>query len=131
MGEKRGGKYLTKFMYLDPQEKNKELLKAHRRVKFSYREFIESDYWRIQKEVWYSRHQKRCARCGSTKYINLHHKKYPKAFRYLSLSDNDFTALCRSCHSKYHKMNGVQQNMQTKTNTFVRRKKVGRYPIAS
>ncbi len=108
-------------MYLDIQEKNKELLKAHRRDKFSYRDFIKSDFWRIQKEVWYSQHKKRCARCKTTKYINLHHKRYPKNNRYLGLSDNDFTALCRGCHFKYHKQYGVQQYMQTTTNRFIRK----------
>lgn len=107
-------------MYLDLFEKEKEILKANRRVKFTYHEFIASDFWRLQKEVWYSKHKKRCARCKTEKYINLHHKKYPKAGRYLSLSSNDFVALCRNCHHKYHLRHGVQKNMQTKSNAYVR-----------
>jgi len=116
-------------MYLDLYGKEKEILKANKRTQFTYREFIESDFWRLQKEIWYSKHKKRCARCKTEDTINLHHKKYPKAGRYLSLVDNDFVALCRSCHFKYHKINGVQKNMQTKSNKFVRSKRGGYYQV--
>ena len=56
--------------------------------------------------------KKICARCKSDKNINLHHKRYPKDGRYLSLTDNDFATLCRRCHYGYHALNGVQQHMQ-------------------
>lgn len=107
---------------IDLQADNKALIKSNRRIKFTYREFIESKFWQIQKEVWYSKHKKKCARCKADKYINLHHKKYPKVGRFLTLKDNDFVALCRSCHFLYHKRHGVQQNMQTHSNRFVKKR---------
>ena len=95
-------------------------LSDNRRAKFEYREFIKSRYWEAQKLVWYSRHKKICARCKSGKNINLHHKRYPKNGRYLSLTDNDFAALCRRCHYGYHALNGVQQHMQRASINFIK-----------
>lgn len=94
--------------------------KEERRMIFVYREFIESDWWEKQKTDWYSRHKKRCARCKSEKVVQLHHKRYPKNGRYLSLTDNSFVALCVSCHHSYHKEFGVKQYMQTTSNRFIK-----------
>jgi 5-methylcytosine-specific restriction endonuclease McrA len=107
-------------MLLDLYEKEKQLISENRRAKFEYREFIESRYWEAQKLVWYSRHKKICARCKSDKNINLHHKRYPKNGRYLSMSDNDFAALCRRCHHRYHWLNGVQQHMHRPSVDFIK-----------
>lgn len=108
-------------MYLDLYQAEKDLIAAHKRQKFSYHEFIKSKFWEAQKLVWYSRHKKVCARCRGTDHINLHHKVYPKAGRYLSLSDNAFVALCRPCHRVYHLRYGVRQNMQATTIHFHKR----------
>lgn len=94
--------------------------KQERRTKFSYRDFIKSSLWSIQKEDWYSRHRKICARCKGIKLISLHHKRYQKNGRYLGLSDNSFVALCKSCHFIYHKIYGVKENMQKTSNFFVK-----------
>ena len=99
--------------------------REERRLKFSYYSFIKSDWWIKQKLDWYSRHSKRCARCKLTKFIDLHHKVYPKNGRYLSLSDNSFVALCRGCHNEYHKKHGVKQYMQRTSNHFIHTAKVG------
>jgi len=97
--------------------------KNERRMKFNYREFIDSEWWTKQKEDWYSRHNKKCAVCKNEQNINLHHKKYPKNGRYLGLSDNAFVALCRGCHRSYHLKFGVKHYMQTTSNKFVRSKR--------
>jgi len=89
-------------------------------MRFSYREFIEGEWWEKQKQDWYSRHKKRCAKCKSEKQIQLHHKNYPRNGKYLSMRDNSFVALCKICHFKYHKINGVQGYMHTKTNRFIK-----------
>mgnify|MGYP003423342203 CR=1 FL=1 len=94
--------------------------KEERRMIFSYREFIESEWWTKQKLDWYSRHKKICARCKSDKKIHLHHKRYPDKGMYLRLYDNAFVALCDKCHYGYHRKNGVQRNMQTKSNRFIK-----------
>ena len=94
--------------------------KEERRMKFKYKDFIESEWWKKQKEDWYSRHKKRCARCKSENNIHLHHKYYPKNDRYLSLIDNAFVALCKECHFSYHKKHGVQRNMQRFSNRFIK-----------
>lgn len=91
-----------------------------RRLKFSYPEFIKSEWWTKQKQDWYSRHKKRCAKCKCEVGIHLHHKRYPKDRRFLRLDDNAFVALCANCHFIYHKMYGVQQYMQTTSNKFVK-----------
>jgi hypothetical protein len=107
-------------MYLNLFAAEKEIIRANRRRKFKYQEFIKSELWTAQKAVWYSRHKKRCARCRSTRNVHLHHKKYPKSGRYLSLADNDFVAFCGRCHAGYHAAHDVQKNMQTKSNRFIK-----------
>ena len=97
--------------------------KTERRLKFNYFDFIKSDFWIKQKQDWYSRHKKRCATCGETFGVHLHHKVYPKNKRFLSLKDNDFVCLCKNCHFEYHDLNGVKQYMQTTTNRFIKNKK--------
>jgi len=94
--------------------------KEERRIKFQYKDFIKGVWWKIQKEDWYSRHRKQCARCRSLNGIHLHHKKYPKNGRYLGLHDNDFVALCSSCHKLFHFREKTKKNMQTKSNRFIR-----------
>lgn len=94
--------------------------REERRMKFSYRDFIKSKFWILQKEDWYSRHKKQCARCRSESNIHLHHKQYPKNGRYLSLMDNAFVALCGDCHRKYHGEYGVDQKMQRESNRFIK-----------
>ena len=97
--------------------------KKERRMKFEYHEFIKSHLWEMQKIDWYSRHKKRCAMCKSERYINLHHKIYPKNKRFLSLQDRAFIALCRTCHFEYHKKHGVKRNMCRSTNSFFKSKR--------
>lgn len=100
---------------------NKMFSRIERHKKFSsYKEFIKSIWWIKQKEFWYSKHKKRCARCRDTKYINLHHMRYPKGNRFLMMEDGDFVALCRKCHKKYHSIHGVQGSMKRTTARFVK-----------
>lgn len=94
--------------------------KIERRMVFDYHVFIVSDWWKKQKEDWYSRHKKTCARCKKGKNIHLHHKIYPISGRYLGLSDNSFVALCGGCHKLYHDKFGVQRKMQTTSNRFIK-----------
>lgn len=95
--------------------------KKERRLTFGYRVFTKSEWWIKQKEDWYSRHKKQCAKCRSIDYIHLHHKVYPKNGRYLGLSDNSFVALCKKCHHSYHKKYGVKQYMQTTSKRFIKK----------
>ena len=89
-------------------------------MKFSYFDFIKSEWWTRQKVDWYSRHKKRCARCRTEDKIHLHHKRYPKNGRYLNMTDNTFVALCEGCHLKYHREYGVKQYMQTTSNKYIK-----------
>lgn len=73
-----------------------------------------------QKEDWYSRHKKRCARCKISSSIHLHHKHYPKNGRFLGMPDNSFVALCAKCHHAYHQEFGVQQYMHTTSNKHLK-----------
>lgn len=94
--------------------------KEERKMRFFYKDFIISEWWTKQKLDWYSRHKKICAKCKNDKYINLHHKHYPRNGKYLSMVDNTFVALCKSCHFKYHKLFGVEKYMQKKTNKWLK-----------
>ncbi len=98
----------------------KHYIIPYKRRKFNYHDFIKSQFWYLQKQDWYSRHKRKCARCRTIKGIHLHHKKYPKNGRFLLLNDNAFVALCSKCHFKYHKKYGVFNYMQTTSNRFIK-----------
>lgn len=102
----------------------KNLIKIHRRKKFQYKEFIGSEFWEAQKKVWYYKHGKKCAVCRKEKNVHLHHKIYPKNYRYLMLKDNAFMALCCNCHKTFHTENGVRQNMQRSSIRWFKRKQL-------
>ena len=105
----------------------KYFTREQRRLKFKYRDFINSHWWEDQKAYWYISHKKECARCKSTDRIVLHHKTYPVAGRFLSLGNNDLVPLCQGCHYKYHAENGVQRKMGGKTSKFIKKSKYGRH----
>jgi len=70
----------------------------HALVKMSYSEYLQTDYWKLVREM-IIRRDKECVLCGGNSHLNVHHKDYyHRGFE----SYNDLTVLCGRCHSKFH-----------------------------
>lgn len=71
---------------------------------YSYGSYLKSDYWKMLKEKMYlSKTPKNCFCCGSNSYLDIHHRKY-KAKDIDRLNISNLVYLCRSCHTKVHKI---------------------------
>ena len=67
-----------------------------------YEEYIHSDKWALKKKEACRIHGRNCFKCGTGKFIHIHHKTYKRLF-----NENvqiDLIPLCRSCHKRLHKL---------------------------
>jgi ribosomal protein S27AE len=69
----------------------------------AYRRLLRDPRWKIRKEQYYSRHEKRCAKCGTTIGISLHHRRYIWGRKPWDYADSDLEPLCQErCHRAEH-----------------------------
>jgi len=68
----------------------------------SYDEYLCTDYWLNTRKLVLMRANNKCEACGRTsKYLDVHHKKYCKRGTE-QLNLHLLEALCRACHSQSH-----------------------------
>lgn len=67
----------------------------------SYCYFLKSRYWEIVRNKVLRRDRKRCRKCKSKDYLQVHHKHYANHFREHS-NLKDLITLCKCCHEKEH-----------------------------
>lgn len=68
-----------------------------------YAIYLTSEHWEDVKRRFYASklHKNKCVVCGSTKNLNIHHKKYDRLGKeWLT----DLCLLCKDCHSEVHIM---------------------------
>jgi 5-methylcytosine-specific restriction endonuclease McrA len=58
--------------------------------------------WTRRREVYWSEHERRCARCGSTDDVQLHHSSYRWPLG--EEPDEALVPLCRPCHRRVHEL---------------------------
>jgi hypothetical protein len=68
-------------------------------LRLSYRHYIASAQWRVQRIRYFAVHDKCCCACGSQEQIELHHRSYE---RFMNESDEDLRSLCAQCHQWVH-----------------------------
>ena len=68
-----------------------------------------SDHWKdVRQRFWHSKlHKKSCYVCGSTEYLQVHHKSYKRIGKE-KLSD--LILLCDGCHGKTHGLDKMRTN---------------------
>lgn len=69
--------------------------------KMPYKEFLRTPYWRIISAFEKYEAGRRCAICGSTKMLNVHHKTYIHHGSEAVHLD-DLVTVCRECHKAIH-----------------------------
>lgn len=67
--------------------------------KQKYDEYIKSQEWAEIKNDLYEIRGKRCERCGSKKFLQVHHKTYERVFKE---EPGDLEILCGGCHQNEH-----------------------------
>lgn len=65
-----------------------------------YKEYLKTEDWK-QKRALKNSKRRRCAICGSTKNIEVHHLIYKNLF---DITQTDLRKLCQRCHSLTHKL---------------------------
>lgn len=71
------------------------------KLKRLYLTYLESGHWKSLRRQAFERDGFKCARCGSTKRLQGHHRTYRKDLR--SCTVDDIETICETCHSKHHK----------------------------
>lgn len=104
------------------KQEHEEALAEHKRAKkipnMTYRLYMGSAYWKKRKQQYFSKHGKKCAVCGKTSGVTLHHKIYD-AKLYGIEPDDHFVALCGQHHHEFHENHKLAQNMSTDTDMYV------------
>ena len=70
-----------------------------RNWKRKYKKYLLSDEWAQLKIDLFDHRGRECERCGSDKYLQVHHLSYKNIF---NEEPEDLEILCKSCHKKEH-----------------------------
>lgn len=73
----------------------------------SYIDLLNTQEWYNKRLYILNLHNHKCDWCGSTKNLEIHHKKYlmypnKQFIKPWEYKDKDLMCLCNSCHKKYH-----------------------------
>ncbi|HEY5845631.1 MAG TPA: HNH endonuclease signature motif containing protein [Nakamurella sp.] len=66
-----------------------------------HREYIDSPVWKRRRARYLASHYPKCAACGTSYGIEVHHRTYDNAFQGQEL-DADLVAVCRDHHQRAH-----------------------------
>lgn len=70
--------------------------------KLTYSEQLKTIEWKKRRIEIFTRDKYTCQKCGDTKRLQVHHKKYMNGKMAWESFDNHLITLCRSCHEKVH-----------------------------
>lgn len=70
-------------------------------VQKKYEDFLQTDYWKMVREIKLQQSENKCQVCGSKSNLNVHHNTYAHHGKeHLHLAD--LVVLCKDCHSLFH-----------------------------
>lgn len=72
---------------------------SKRQQKREYNQYLKSEAWKTKKTEALKFHGRICKKCGSTKYLHVHHMTYERIYHEQM---EDFCILCNICHKSYH-----------------------------
>lgn len=69
--------------------------------KMKYTDYLKSDYWKVLRKKRLKLDNYKCAKCGETSNLQVHHKTY--IFRGYGIPDeiNNLITLCKNCHQEH------------------------------
>lgn len=68
----------------------------------NYGEYLNSEHWRETRQQRLERDGHKCAICGSTKDLNVHHLTYIRIGK--ENIDTDLITVCHACHAMLHRV---------------------------
>lgn len=73
--------------------------------KAEYRKLLNHPLWKAKRLEILERDGHKCAMCGGTTYLQVHHKVYEPINPWESRNE-DLITICNNCHKEWHKQNG-------------------------
>lgn len=67
--------------------------------KEAYKAYLKSPHWQAIRKRLYRAYEYKCAMCGSSRNLNVHHITYENLGEE---KDEDLTVLCQRCHETLH-----------------------------
>ena len=95
---------IEKFKLLDVPKKEKKTKKPKY---IPYKKFLVSKYWLSVKRVVLKRDNNKCAKCGTTIKLRVHHLTYKNHFNEHNHLE-DLITLCDSCHRNIHNIDEIK-----------------------
>lgn len=87
----------------------------------TYAAYMQSNEWRAFKVEYWKTHDRKCAACGSSDRMCIHHVHYG----YLGRErEEDLVPLCWDCHVELHEEYGTETVMVAQTNDFIAAKQM-------
>lgn len=66
----------------------------------AYREYLQTEHWRVLRSSVLDRDGHKCRKCGSGKFLQVHHRIYRTLWTE-TIAD-DLVTLCNDCHEREH-----------------------------
>lgn len=92
-------------------------------TKEEYRAYLQSPHWKEVSAQCKERYDNKCAICGSTEDLNVHHWTYE---RIGDEHPQDLICLCRSCHKHAH---DIQDSLTESLRRLYTNRDEGLYPV--
>ncbi len=67
----------------------------------NYEQQLLTPEWKLKRKYILDRDEHRCALCGKTRHLHVHHKKYSEGNAW-EVPDEWLVTLCESCHAEQH-----------------------------
>lgn len=95
------------------EEEKQELLWQQRKDTYTYRDLLKTDKWRSRRKEILNRDNHKCCWCGSSKYLQIHHRYYnlypdDSFVKPWDYPDDALMTLCKRCHEKAHNLYKTQ-----------------------
>jgi hypothetical protein len=91
--------------------------RQYKRCPKRYEVYLRSHWWEERKNKYYQKNGRKCAICGQTEYIHLHHIYYGD---YGNEPDEQLVAFCKYHHDLFHKRYGTGTNdFRLQTSEFI------------
>lgn len=121
MSRKKGGKLAPLEERIDKYKKIRDKgIYRNGESKYIYPKYLKSSAWLARRIAFYDKYGRHCKVCNRTNDTQMHHMSYKHLGKEL---DSELVVFCKYHHQEYHRLNGTQSNMISKTHAYIKAKK--------
>lgn len=91
----------SRYFSAPTRNRSNQFLKVKKMSREEYQEYLKSDHWQSLRKRKLSHSKCRCAICGSTDRLEVHHLQYKNIF---DVDLTDLRILCNRCHDLFHEL---------------------------